>query len=64
LQRLLTISEVARKLGCSVEWLREAEAIGRIPAAKRDINGWRRYVPEDVKEIKRRLFPSEKETCS
>ncbi|NVM22353.1 MAG: MerR family transcriptional regulator [Desulfobacterales bacterium] len=58
--RLLTISEAARELGCSVEWLRAAELSGKIPIARRDINSWRRYSPDDVKEIKRLLFPTRK----
>lgn len=58
--RLLTISEVARELGCSVEWLRAAEVTGRITTARRDINGWRRYSPQDVEQIRRLLFPTRK----
>ena len=58
--RLSTISEVARELGCSVEWLRAAEATGKIPRAARDINGWRRYSPENVKTIRKCLFPGRK----
>lgn len=58
--RLLTISEAARELGCSVEWLRAAELNGKIPVARRDINGWRRYSPQDVEQIRRLLFPTRK----
>ena len=58
-KRWLRIGEVARELGCSVEWLRDAEKLGKIPPAKRDINGWRFYEEEDIEEIKRRLFPNQ-----
>lgn len=37
------VSEVARELQPSERWLREAEKKGKIPKAKRDLNGWRVY---------------------
>lgn len=58
LNTLLRPSEVARELGISAEWLREAERRGLLPLARRDINGWRFYSPEDLEEIRRRLFPA------
>lgn len=61
MNRLLTVSEVARRLGCSVEWLRAAESQGKIPEARRDMNGWRRYSVADVKALREVLFPRRKE---
>ena len=61
MNRLLTISEVARQLGCSVEWLRTAEEHGKIPRAMRDMNSWRRYSLDDVETLREVLFPSRKE---
>ena len=58
--RLLTISEVARELGRSTDWLREAERKGKIPRARRDLNGWRVYSDEDIANIKRLLVPNSK----
>lgn len=57
MSELITASEAARMLGCSVEWLRVAEKEGKIPKAKRDVNGWRRYSPDDVKALRNTLFP-------
>jgi DNA-binding transcriptional MerR regulator len=45
---LLKVSQVARELGVSVDWLRRAEKQGRIPPAKRQLSGWRVYTSEDV----------------
>jgi DNA-binding transcriptional MerR regulator len=53
----LKVSEVARQLGCSAEWLREAERRGKIPPASRDINGWRVYSHEDIQAIRALLAP-------
>lgn len=52
------VSETARELSCSVDWLRQAERAGKIPKAKRDLNGWRVYTREDIDEIRRLLLPS------
>ena len=38
---LLRVNKVARELGVSETWLRRAEQQGRIPKARRDMNGWR-----------------------
>ena len=57
----LKISEVARELEISTDWLREAEKRGKIPAAARDMNGWRTYSLEDVRAIRRILTPKRSE---
>jgi DNA-binding transcriptional MerR regulator len=54
---LRTVSRAARALGCSERWLRQAEAKGRIPKARRDLNGWRFYTEEDIERIRELLFP-------
>ena len=64
MDRMLTISEAARALGCSVEWLRSAEHLDRIPKARRDINGWRRYSFNDVEVLKEVLFPSNRKALN
>jgi DNA-binding transcriptional MerR regulator len=43
----LTVSQAARELGRSEKWLRNSEVKGKIPKARRDINGWRIYTIED-----------------
>jgi DNA-binding transcriptional MerR regulator len=59
--RTMIVSEVARELGRSERWLRDAENKGKIPKAKRDLNGWRIYTQEDVEAIKRLLVPTQRE---
>lgn len=58
MDRILPVSEAARELGRSEKWLRNAEAKGKIPRARRDLNGWRVYTEEDVAKIKELLVPS------
>lgn len=58
MDRILTVSEAARELGRSEKWLRNAEAKGKIPRARRDLNCWRVYTEEDVAKIKELLIPS------
>jgi DNA-binding transcriptional MerR regulator len=58
MDRTLTVSQAARELGCSEKWLRNSEVKGKIPKARRDINGWRIYTIEDIEKIKRLLVPS------
>jgi hypothetical protein len=41
-----TISEAARELGLSAEWLRQGERRGSLPLARRGRNGYRYYTPE------------------
>ncbi len=48
------ISEAARKLGLSAEWLRQGEKRGVLPPARRDRNGYRYYTPEDVERLRNR----------
>jgi DNA-binding transcriptional MerR regulator len=56
---LITVSKAARQLGCSERWIREAENAGKIPKARRNINGWRIFTEEDIKAIRRLIAPSE-----
>ncbi|MBD0328419.1 MAG: MerR family transcriptional regulator [Pyrinomonadaceae bacterium] len=59
--RIYSISEAARKLGLSAEWLRRGEKRGSLPLARRDRNGYRYYTPEDVERLRnRRLLPVKK----
>ena len=55
--RTITVNEAARQLRRSVRWLRDAEAKGKIPTAKRDLNGWRVYTSEDIKAIQALMVP-------
>ena len=56
MERVFTVSETARELGRSERWLRQAEAKGKIPKAKRDLNGWRVYTLEDIAKLKKLLI--------
>jgi DNA-binding transcriptional MerR regulator len=47
----MLISEVAEKVGLHPETIRRLEKRGVI-ASKRDVNGWRRYSPEIVAQLK------------
>jgi DNA-binding transcriptional MerR regulator len=51
LQRIYTISEAARELGLSAEWLRQGEKRGSLPRAKRDRNGYCHYTLEDIERL-------------
>lgn len=53
----LTVSEAARQIGRSERWLREAERKGRIPEARRDLNGWRVYTEDDIERLRALLVP-------
>jgi DNA-binding transcriptional MerR regulator len=53
MERLLNVSEAARELGMSADWLRDAEARKKIPKARRDLNSWRIYSQEDLDLIKK-----------
>lgn len=55
--RILTVSEAARQLQRSERWLRNAEAKGKIPKARRDLNNWRVYTQEDIAKLKELLIP-------
>ncbi len=53
----LTVGQAARQLGRSEHWMRSAEAKGKIPKARRDLNGWRIYTAEDICRIRQILVP-------
>jgi len=55
--KILTVSEAARELGRSEKWLRNAERKGKIPRARRDLNGWRVYTQDDIEKLKELLIP-------
>jgi DNA-binding transcriptional MerR regulator len=46
------ISEAARELGISIEWLRAGERRGFFPPALRDRNGHRYYTEEDLERMR------------
>ena len=50
---IYSISEAARELSLSAEWLREGEKRASLPKAKRDRNGYRYYTIEDLERLKR-----------
>ena len=62
MNRVLTVSEAARELGRSEKWLRNAERKGKIPRARRDLNGWRVYTPEDIAKLQELLLGSRNTT--
>ena len=51
---MLSISEAARELGISADWLRRGEKGGSLPTAKRDRNGYRYYTTEDIERLRHR----------
>lgn len=53
--RIYSISEAARELSLSAEWLRQGEKRGSLPLAKRDRNGHRYYTSEGRAEEDFRL---------
>jgi len=57
MQSILNVSQAARQLERSERWLRDAERRGKIPKARRDLNGWRVYTPEDIAKLKELLIP-------
>ena len=48
------ISEAARELGISAEWLRVGEKRGYFPLALRDRNGYRYYMEEEIERMRNR----------
>lgn len=58
MERIFTVSEAARELGRSERWLRDAEKLGKIPKARRDLNSWRVYTEEDLEHLRQLLAPS------
>ena len=59
---LMRVNEVARELQVSESWLRRAEGRGRIPKARRDMNGWRVYSESDIAVLRLVLAPKGGET--
>jgi len=55
MEKLFSVSEVARNLGRSVDWLREAERKSKIPKAKRDLNNRRVYPRRILRSFDSRL---------
>jgi DNA-binding transcriptional MerR regulator len=53
-QQIYSISEAARELELSAEWLRQGEKRGVLPLARRDRNGHRYYTPEDIERLRKR----------
>jgi DNA-binding transcriptional MerR regulator len=53
-QPIYSISEAARELSLSAEWLREGEKRGALPLARRDRNGHRYYTPVDIESLRNR----------
>jgi DNA-binding transcriptional MerR regulator len=52
-ERPFKVSEAARLLGVSADWLREAERRGVLPPARRDFyNGHRLYTAEDLDRLR------------
>ena len=51
-----SVSEVARLLGLSADWLRRGEKRGSFPPAKRDRYGHRYYTRDDLERLKNRRF--------
>jgi DNA-binding transcriptional MerR regulator len=54
---VIRIYEASRQIGVSERWLRNAEAKGVIPKARRDLNGWRYYTSEDIRLITLIVYP-------
>ena len=53
-QHIYSISEAARELELSAEWLRQGEKRGSLPVAKRDRNGCRYYTDQDIERLRNR----------
>lgn len=52
----MRVTEIAKELGFSPDFLRRKEKAGVIPPAHRDMNGHRRYREEDIKAIRNILL--------
>ena len=57
MERRKRVSEVARELSVSERWLREAEKTGKLPKARRDINGWILYTEDDIDRLRELMTP-------
>ena len=53
-QHVYSISEAAREVSLSAEWLREGEKLGALPLARRDRNGYRYYTQADIERLQNR----------
>ena len=53
-QPIYSISEAARELSLSAEWLREGEKRGALPLARRDRKGYRYYTLSDIEHLRNR----------
>ena len=49
----MLISELAEKVGLNPQTIRRLERKGAIPAAKRDLNGWRHYSADTVAKLRK-----------
>lgn len=59
-RRTYRISETARQLGISAEWLRTGERRGFLPPAPRDRNNHRYYTPDDIERLRNRKTGDER----
>ncbi len=50
--KIFSVSEAARELGLSAEWLRQGEKRGSLPEARRDRNGYRYYTKHDLERLR------------
>jgi excisionase family DNA binding protein len=57
---LLTIAEAAKLLGVSLPTLRRWDDLGKFPARRHPINGYRRWLREDVLDLRRRIIKGER----
>lgn len=52
----MRIRAAAQAVGISPDFLRRLERDGQVPPAARDVNGHRRYSPEDLEAVRRAVF--------
>jgi excisionase family DNA binding protein len=51
MNEMMTITEVAERVGVSTRTIMRWEATGKVGKAKRDWRGWRAYDHDDVEEL-------------
>ncbi len=51
MNEMMTITEVAERVGVSTRTITRWEATGKVEKAKRDWRGWRTYDHDDVEEL-------------
>ena len=51
-RKIYKTNHLAKELGVSIQTIKNYEASGVLPKARRDKNGWRYYTQEDVIKIK------------